>query len=131
MNTHPSFETDLDHVFRPAAARKGDDDLWFAGPQHFPVADRPGPQPVHLPVSSHRLAGHPASLSPFACEPVCPVEAIYYEDDVPEEYTAYTDANAEFFNGIPDSDLGGAAKHGPFDKDVPLVAALPPQEHDE
>lgn len=66
-----------------------------------------------------------------ACEPVCPVEAIYYEDDVPEEYAAYTDANAEFFNGIPDSDLGGAAKHGPFQKDVPMVAALPPQEHDE
>ena len=66
-----------------------------------------------------------------ACEPVCPVEAIYYEDDVPEEYTAYTDANAEFFNGIPDSDLGGAAKHGPFQKDVSMVAALPPQEHDE
>ena len=38
---------------------------------------------------------------------------------------------AEFFNDIPDSDLGGAAKHGPFNKDVPLVASLPPQEHDE
>ena len=25
-----------------------------------------------------------------ACEPVCPVEAIYYEDDVPEEWTEYT-----------------------------------------
>ncbi len=72
MDRHPGFPADLDHVFRPAAARKGDDDLWFAGPQHFPVADRPGPQPVHLPVSSHRLAGHPASLSPFACEPVSP-----------------------------------------------------------
>ena len=66
-----------------------------------------------------------------ACEPVCPVEAIYYEDDVPDDQAAYTDTNVEFFNGIPDSDLGGAAKHGPFQKDVPLVAALPPQEHDE
>ena len=24
-----------------------------------------------------------------ACEPVCPVEAIYYEDDVPEEWSEY------------------------------------------
>ena len=66
-----------------------------------------------------------------ACEPVCPVEAIFYEDDVPEEWTNYTEANAEFFNGIPASDLGGAAKHGPFAKDAAIVLALPPQEHDE
>jgi NAD-dependent dihydropyrimidine dehydrogenase PreA subunit len=66
-----------------------------------------------------------------ACEPVCPVEAIYYEDDVPEQWKEFTPANAEFFEGIPSSDLGGAAKHGPFDKDAQLVAALPPQEHNE
>ena len=28
-----------------------------------------------------------------ACEPVCPVEAIYYEDDTPEEWKEYYDAN--------------------------------------
>ena len=63
-----------------------------------------------------------------ACEPVCPVEAIYYEDDVPAEWTDYTAANAEFFNylGSP----GGAAKLGLIANDVPLVKALPPQEHD-
>jgi NAD-dependent dihydropyrimidine dehydrogenase PreA subunit len=66
-----------------------------------------------------------------ACEPVCPVEAIYYEDDVPDEWKDYTEANAEFFNDIDSSDLGGAAGHGPFAKDAALVAALPPQEHDE
>ena len=32
-----------------------------------------------------------------ACEPVCPVEAIFYEDDVPAEWKDYTAANAEFF----------------------------------
>ena len=60
-----------------------------------------------------------------ACEPVCPVEAIYYEDDVPPEYTAYTEANASFFDklGTP----GGAAKLGVIDYDHPLVAGLPPQ----
>jgi NAD-dependent dihydropyrimidine dehydrogenase PreA subunit len=26
-----------------------------------------------------------------ACEPVCPVEAIHYEDDVPEQWAHYTD----------------------------------------
>src|SRR5690242_12606720 len=27
-----------------------------------------------------------------ACEPVCPVEAIFYEDDTPEEWKQYYDA---------------------------------------
>ena len=35
-----------------------------------------------------------------ACEPVCPVEAIFYEDDVPEEWTDYTAANVEFFSEL-------------------------------
>ena len=64
-----------------------------------------------------------------ACEPVCPVEAIYYEDDVPEEWTAYTAVNADFFSEL--GSPGGAAKLGPQSFDPPLVKALPPQEHDE
>lgn len=32
-----------------------------------------------------------------ACEPVCPVEAIYYEDDLPDQWKAYTEENARFF----------------------------------
>ncbi len=32
-----------------------------------------------------------------ACEPVCPTEAIFYEDDVPEEWSDYTRANIDFF----------------------------------
>ncbi|GFJ91375.1 hypothetical protein Prum_050170 [Phytohabitans rumicis] len=39
-----------------------------------------------------------------ACEPVCPVEAIFYEDDVPEQWKDYTGANYEFFE-----DLGSPA----------------------
>ena len=31
-----------------------------------------------------------------ACEPVCPVEAIFYEDDTPEEWKEYYNANVEF-----------------------------------
>ena len=64
-----------------------------------------------------------------ACEPVCPVEAIFYEDDTPEEWKDYYDANVHFFDDL--GSPGGAAKMGVIDKDHPLVAALPPQEHDE
>ena len=35
-----------------------------------------------------------------ACEPVCPVEAIFYEDDTPEEWKAYYDANVHFFDDL-------------------------------
>ena len=55
-----------------------------------------------------------------ACEPVCPVEAIFYDDDVPEEWSAYTAANAEFFE--PLGSPGGAAMLGTVDADAPLVA---------
>ena len=32
-----------------------------------------------------------------ACEPACPVTAIFSEDDVPEEWEAYTEVNALWF----------------------------------
>jgi formate hydrogenlyase subunit 6/NADH:ubiquinone oxidoreductase subunit I len=32
-----------------------------------------------------------------ACEPVCPVAAIFAEDDVPAEWDSYTDLNYEYF----------------------------------
>jgi ferredoxin len=32
-----------------------------------------------------------------ACEPVCPVNAIYAESDVPPEYTQYIQINADYF----------------------------------
>ena len=33
-----------------------------------------------------------------ACEPACPVSAIYAEDDVPEEETAFTEINALWYS---------------------------------
>jgi NAD-dependent dihydropyrimidine dehydrogenase PreA subunit len=60
-----------------------------------------------------------------ACEPVCPVEAIYYEDDVPDKWKDFYNANVEFFSDL--GSPGGAAKTGKINKDHPLVAALPPQ----
>ena len=32
-----------------------------------------------------------------ACEPVCPVAAIFAEDDVPADWDKYTDLNYEYF----------------------------------
>jgi NAD-dependent dihydropyrimidine dehydrogenase PreA subunit len=60
-----------------------------------------------------------------ACEPVCPVEAIYYEDDLPDVWSDYYKANVEFFDEI--GSPGGAAKTGVLDFDHPLIAALPVQ----
>lgn len=61
-----------------------------------------------------------------ACEPVCPVEAIYFEDDLPEEHAEYYDINVKFFDEI--GSPGGAARHGVVETDEPRVAALPPQD---
>jgi NAD-dependent dihydropyrimidine dehydrogenase PreA subunit len=64
-----------------------------------------------------------------ACEPVCPVEAIYYEDDVPEQWSEYYKANVEFFDDL--GSPGGAAKMGEIPKDHPIIATLPLQVHGE
>jgi NAD-dependent dihydropyrimidine dehydrogenase PreA subunit len=69
-----------------------------------------------------------------ACEPVCPVEAIYYEDDLPEDLQPYQADNAAFFfdtlpgRNEPLGSPGGAAKVGPLGVDAPLVASLPEQD---
>src|ERR1700760_1052694 len=64
-----------------------------------------------------------------ACEPVCPVEAIYYEDDVPEQWRDYQKINADFFEDL--GSPGGASKVGKVGKDHPVVAALAPQAEGE
>ena len=60
-----------------------------------------------------------------ACEPVCPVDAIYFEDDLPAEWLAFHRVNVEFFTylGSP----GGASSTGKIHADHPIVASLPPQ----
>ena len=60
-----------------------------------------------------------------ACEPVCPVEAIYFEDDVPAQWSEYYKANVEFFDDL--GSPGGAAKLGMVPKDHPVIATLPLQ----
>ena len=58
-----------------------------------------------------------------ACEPVCPVEAIYYEDDVPGGFSDFKSINEEFFNEL--GSPGGASKVGAQESDHPAVTARP------
>lgn len=56
-----------------------------------------------------------------ACEPVCPVNAIYYDDDVPADQEEFKAASVEFFEEI--GSPGGAAKLGPQQHDSKLAAS--------
>jgi NAD-dependent dihydropyrimidine dehydrogenase PreA subunit len=62
-----------------------------------------------------------------ACEPVCPVTAIFHQDDVPSQWRGYIDIDREFFGpevtglGAP----GGAESVGSAGRDHPAVAAVP------
>ena len=60
-----------------------------------------------------------------ACEPVCPVEAIYYEDDVPESWRTYISANIGFFDTV--GSPGGASWLGRLDHDAEPVKSRPPR----
>jgi NAD-dependent dihydropyrimidine dehydrogenase PreA subunit len=60
-----------------------------------------------------------------ACEPVCPVEAIFYEDDLPDKWRDYTQANVDFFDEL--GSPGGASKVGRTENDPAFIKALPPQ----
>ena len=63
-----------------------------------------------------------------ACEPVCPVEAIYYEDDLPDKWQIYIEDNSRFFlealpgRAQPLGSPGGAGRLGPMGVDTELVA---------
>ncbi|MGW0737454.1 ferredoxin [Streptomyces sp. NPDC002851] len=54
-----------------------------------------------------------------ACEPVCPVEAIFYEDDLPQDWAPYAVAAEEVFATL--GSPGGAAATGPLPEDHPAV----------
>ncbi|MFH9985741.1 ferredoxin [Streptomyces luteogriseus] len=58
-----------------------------------------------------------------ACEPVCPVEAIRFEDDVPAEWGDHTASNADFFAEV--GSPGGASALDALGHDSPLARALP------
>lgn len=60
-----------------------------------------------------------------ACEPVCPVNAIYHEDDLPDEWALYTQNNADFFVEL--GSPGGASKVRSTASDPLPIRDLPPQ----
>jgi NAD-dependent dihydropyrimidine dehydrogenase PreA subunit len=66
-----------------------------------------------------------------ACEPVCPVEAIFYEDDLPPDLEPFLADNADFFavtldgRSGPLGNPGGAAALGVVGADTELVATFP------
>jgi NAD-dependent dihydropyrimidine dehydrogenase PreA subunit len=68
-----------------------------------------------------------------ACKPICRMEAIYYETDLPEgEQQHLADKAAFFAETLPGRDAplgspGGATDLGRVGVDTPLVAALPPR----
>ncbi|MVU77600.1 ferredoxin family protein [Nocardia sp. ET3-3] len=67
-----------------------------------------------------------------ACEPVCPVEAIHFEDEIPEEQREFVIENARFFaeplpgRVEPLGDPGGAARIGELGVDTKFVEAYRP-----
>jgi len=56
-----------------------------------------------------------------SCEPVCPVETIFYEDDVPGQWAQFTAENASFAG--PLGSPGGASKTGPLPYDTGYAAS--------
>ncbi|MCI1984923.1 MAG: ferredoxin family protein [Bifidobacteriaceae bacterium] len=61
-----------------------------------------------------------------ACEPACPVEAIFYEDDLPDEWAWYKDVAVEYFNEV--GDQGGAQAFGQIDHDHPRITEVPAKQ---
>ena len=62
-----------------------------------------------------------------ACEPVCPVEAIFYEDDLPDKWRDYTQANVDFFDelGSPGGAVEGRqGRQGPGSDRRPAAAGI-------
>ncbi|GHB75548.1 ferredoxin [Streptomyces xanthochromogenes] len=58
-----------------------------------------------------------------ACEPVCPVEAIFHDDDLPGDWSAFRTADREVFVQLG-SPGGSGARCEPV-PDHPFVAELP------
>jgi NAD-dependent dihydropyrimidine dehydrogenase PreA subunit len=68
-----------------------------------------------------------------ACEPVCPSDAIYYEDELPETLRVHREDNSRFFTEVlpgRDAPIGnpmGARSVGVIGQDTELVRTAPPR----
>ena len=67
-----------------------------------------------------------------ACEPVCPVDAIYPDRSLPAEFAEDKADNKAFFELVlegrdaPIGAPGGSMRVGAVEADTPRIAALPP-----
>ena len=52
-----------------------------------------------------------------ACEPACPVNAIFMHDEVPAEWNSYIEINEKFFETFVKPDAGGDAAGGAVETD--------------
>lgn len=57
-----------------------------------------------------------------ACEPACPTDAIYWDDELPKDKERFKKINKEFF--IPIGNLHGATNHTQTDLDHPEVKEM-------
>jgi NAD-dependent dihydropyrimidine dehydrogenase PreA subunit len=68
-----------------------------------------------------------------ACEPACPVGAVYYDADLPDDLAGAVDSNRDFFavalpgRQAPVGNPGGARVVGSIGVDTDFVANLPPK----
>lgn len=68
-----------------------------------------------------------------ACEVVCPVDAVHYEEELPPALQEHALDNGRFFTEIlpgrdaPLGSPGNATAVGPLNADTMMIAALPPQ----
>ena len=63
-------------------------------------------------------------LKDKACIEECPVDCIYCEDDLPDQWSGYTQLNADFFERL--GSPGGAAKVGVCEHDPSAIKQLQP-----
>ena len=128
-----TWRTAVRYYAGPGAGPKGEALTYVIGEPCIDVLDRACVEecPVDCIYEGARsLYIHPDEcVDCGACEPVCPVEAIYYEDDLPASLEPYRDDNARFFaKPLPGRDEalgspGGAGKAGVTGADTELVAS--------
>ncbi|MFF7790889.1 4Fe-4S binding protein [Streptomyces sp. NPDC007991] len=84
----------MTYVITEACADSKDAACWEACPAD---AIHPGPQEAGFREHAQLYIDPIACIDCSACEPVCPVEAIYPEEDVPEASQDSIAANRDFF----------------------------------
>lgn len=71
----------------------------------------------------HMMYIHPDEcIECGACEPVCPQGAIFFDEELPEEWSEFAEANVQFFETL--GSPGGAANVGKSSHDARHVLKI-------